>query len=92
MNPNYKGTFGVIAPYSKGFCDSCNRLRMSSTGNLHLCLFGEQGFSLRHLMQSESQREELKDTICNLLQKKKKQHFLHEGNSGGTPHLAAVGG
>ena len=27
INPSYKGKFGVIAPYSKDFCKSCNRLK-----------------------------------------------------------------
>ncbi|TQV87525.1 GTP 3',8-cyclase MoaA [Aliikangiella coralliicola] len=92
VHPDYQGTFGVIAPYSKDFCNTCNRLRVSSVGDFHLCLFGEHGFSVRHLLQSESQREELKQTLCRLLENKRKQHFLHDNNPGGTPHLASVGG
>lgn len=92
VHPDYAGTFGAIAPYSKDFCDSCNRLRVSSTGDFHLCLFGEQGFSIRHLLQSPNDKENLKQTLCQLLGKKRKQHFLHDGNTGGTPHLASVGG
>ncbi|WP_444994062.1 GTP 3',8-cyclase MoaA [Aliikangiella sp. IMCC44359] len=92
IHPDYNGSFGVIAPYAKDFCDSCNRLRVSSTGDFHLCLFGEHGFSVRHLLQSENQKAELKQTLCQLLGRKRKQHFLHDGNSGGTPNLASVGG
>ena len=92
VHPDYIGTFGVIAPYSKDFCDSCNRLRVSSTGDFHLCLFGEHGYSIRHLLQSPNDKENLKQTLCKLLGKKRKQHFLHDGNTGGTPHLASVGG
>jgi cyclic pyranopterin phosphate synthase len=43
-HPDYKGKVGLIMPYSKDFCNSCNRLRMSSSGKLHLCLFGYEGF------------------------------------------------
>jgi len=92
IHPEHQGSFGVIAPYAKDFCDSCNRLRVSSTGDFHLCLFGEHGYSIRHLLQNESQRETLKQTLCQILGKKRKQHFLHDGNPGGTPHLASVGG
>lgn len=91
-HPDYEGTFGVIAPYSRDFCDSCNRLRMSSTGDFHLCLFGEQGFSVRHLLQSEEQIEELKTTLCELLDHKRKSHFLHDNDTGITPNLSAIGG
>lgn len=92
IHPEYSGSFGIIAPYSKDFCNSCNRLRISSTGKFHLCLFGEQGYSLRHLLEDESQKEELKSFLCKKLLHKKKQHFLHQGNTGATPHLASVGG
>ncbi|WP_196137978.1 GTP 3',8-cyclase MoaA [Aliikangiella sp. G2MR2-5] len=92
VHPEHKGSFGIIAPYSKDFCDSCNRLRISSTGDFHLCLFGEQGFSIRHLLKTDEQKTELKETLCRLLGKKRKQHFLHDGDTGITPHLASVGG
>jgi cyclic pyranopterin phosphate synthase len=92
VHPEYEGSFGVIAPYSKDFCDSCNRLRMSSTGDFHLCLFGEKGFSVRNLMQSDSQREILKSQLCELLSKKRNQHFLHDNDTGITPNLSSIGG
>ena len=61
INPEYKGKFGIIAPYSKDFCKSCNRLRITSKGDLRLCLFGNTGISIRHLLQKDNQTEELKD-------------------------------
>ena len=92
VHPDYQGSFGVIAPYSKHFCDTCNRLRMSSIGEFHLCLFGEEGFSVRDLMQSAAQKEILKSTLCQILTKKRKQHFLHDNNTGVTPNLSSIGG
>ena len=86
------GTIGLIAPYSKDFCKTCNRLRVSAKGNLHLCLFGEGGYALRPLLQSDEQCEELQDKIMSLMNYKKSSHFLHDGNTGATPHLASIGG
>lgn len=86
------GTIGLIAPYSKDFCKSCNRLRLSAKGNLHLCLFGEGGYSLRPWLQEDDQCEELQDKIMNLMNYKKSTHFLHDGLTGATPHLASIGG
>jgi cyclic pyranopterin phosphate synthase len=86
------GTIGLIAPYSKDFCKSCNRLRMSAKGMLHLCLFGEGGYSLRHLLQSDDQQEELQEKIMGLMNFKKSAHFLHDNNSGVRDHLASIGG
>ena len=71
LNPKFKGKFGVIAPYSKDFCKSCNRLRITAKGDLRLCLFGNTGINIRHLMQTDSQIEELKDLILKQLNFKK---------------------
>ncbi len=87
-----KGSIGLIAPYSKDFCASCNRLRISAKGDLHLCLFGEGGYSLRDLLQSDDQCEELQEKIMSLMNFKKSTHFLHDGNSGTRTHLASIGG
>lgn len=92
IHADYKGSFGIIAPYSDDFCDSCNRLRMSSTGDFHLCLFGDKGYSVRDLMQSVEQKDVLKSTLCQLLTKKRKQHFLHDSDTGITPNLSSIGG
>lgn len=86
------GTIGLIAPYSKDFCKSCNRLRMSAKGALHLCLFGEGGYSVRHLLQTDDQQEELQEKIMDLMSFKKSAHFLHDNNSGVRDHLASIGG
>ena len=89
---DYSGKIGFIAPYSKDFCKGCNRLRMTSTGDLRLCLFGESGISLRHLLQKDEQKEQLKELVLEQLQYKRSTHFLNDGNTGITPNLASVGG
>ena len=54
-HPDYAGEIGLIMPYEKDFCATCNRLRVSSVGKLHLCLFGEGGVDLRDLMAEDQQ-------------------------------------
>jgi len=92
FHPEYQGEIGLIMPYSKDFCKSCNRLRVSSTGRLHLCLFGEEGVDLRDLLASSADKERLKERILESLKSKKVSHYLGLGESGGTPHLASIGG
>lgn len=86
------GRIGIIAPYSKDFCASCNRLRVSATGKLHLCLFGDAGIDLRPLLQQDGQIDELVQRLQQLVATKAPAHLLHQGNSGSTPHLASIGG
>ena len=92
INPSYKGKFGVIAPYSKDFCKSCNRLRITARGDLRLCLFGTTGISIRHLLQKDDQLEELKDLISKQLNFKKESHYLELGETGLMTNLSTTGG
>ena len=92
INPEYKGKFGIIAPYSKDFCRSCNRLRITSRGDLRLCLFGNTGISIRHLLQKDDQIDELQDLIMGQMRFKKESHYLELGETGLTKNLSTTGG
>lgn len=92
VHPDYRGSVGLIMPYEQDFCQSCNRLRVSALGKLHLCLFGEQGVELRDLMQQDGNQEQLIERIRCALADKAETHLLHDGNTGMTPHLASIGG
>ena len=92
INPKFKGKFGIIAPYSKDFCKSCNRLRITSRGDLRLCLFGNTGINLRHLLKEDNQIDELKNLILKQMQFKKESHYLELGDTGSTKNLSKTGG
>ena len=91
QHPDYAGRIGLIMPYSKDFCDSCNRLRISATGKLHLCLFAEEGFDLRSEIAAGDSLA-VQEKLRRLLVNKDVSHWLHEGKTGATKHLAMLGG
>jgi cyclic pyranopterin phosphate synthase len=91
VHPDYAGRIGLIAPYAPGFCDSCNRLRITAKGALRLCLFGELGVNLRDLLV-RGEEEALQARIEAALVGKPAGHRLHENNSGDTRQLAQFGG
>lgn len=91
VHPDYQGRIGLIAPYAAGFCDSCNRLRLTSRGQLRLCLFGELGVDLRDLLTGDDP-ERLQDRIQKALGAKPAAHRLRENISGDTRQLAQFGG
>ena len=91
-HPDYMGEIGLIMPYEKNFCASCNRLRVSAKGKLHLCLFGEEGIELRDLLRSDDQQSILQARIFCALQGKLEHHYLHQGDTGIRQHLASIGG
>lgn len=91
-HPDYAGRIGIIAPYSRDFCASCNRLRVTAQGDLRLCLFGNVGIPLRPLLQSDDLADELQASLLSQLGLKSLGHGLHQGETGLTPHLASIGG
>ena len=91
FHPDYQGKLGLIMPYSKDFCASCNRLRIAATGKLHLCLFAEQGLDIRPYLQANDQ-EGLQQELVRLLGDKQATHWLQDGYTGATKHLAMLGG
>ncbi|MWP49434.1 MULTISPECIES: GTP 3',8-cyclase MoaA [unclassified Gilliamella] len=89
---DYQGKIGLIMPYSKDFCNSCNRLRVSSIGRLHYCLFGDAAVDLRDLLQSSEQKQQLIERIFASLMIKPEKHLLHDHKVGIMPNLSYVGG
>jgi GTP 3',8-cyclase len=90
-HPDHTGRIGLIAPYAPGFCDSCNRLRVTARGQLRLCLFGELGVNLKDLLEKD-EPEALGARIQRALAGKPAGHRLHDANPGDTRRLAQFGG
>ena len=91
-HPDYLGRIGLIAPYAQGFCDGCNRLRVTARGRLRMCLFGQGELDLRDLLRGSLQKEELQTRILDTLIFKPKSHNLSENNPGNVLSLAQTGG
>ncbi|KAF3103995.1 hypothetical protein TWF102_003376 [Orbilia oligospora] len=51
--PGYKGKLGFITSMTHNFCGTCNRLRITSDGNIKVCLFDNAEVSLRDMMRKE---------------------------------------
>ena len=92
---DFVGRIGLIAPYGAGFCDSCNRLRVTAQGLLRLCLFGQGGVNLRDLLAAdagEGASDLLAGRIAQALTGKPLGHDLASGQAGDTRNLAQFGG
>lgn len=72
--PGHVGKVGFITSMTNHFCGSCNRLRVTSDGNLKVCLFGNAEVSLRDAMRSSTDDANLLKIISAAVKRKKKQH------------------
>lgn len=88
---DYVGKIGLIEPYAPQFCDSCNRLRVSSQGKVHLCLFDNGSYDMREFLAS-GDVDGLITALQNLMPIKPEHHLLEENNSGIMANLSMVGG
>nr|WP_315042299.1 GTP 3',8-cyclase MoaA [uncultured Moraxella sp.] len=88
---DYVGKIGLIEPYAPQFCDSCNRLRVSSQGKVHLCLFDQLNYDVREFLTS-GDTAGLVMALQSLMPIKPEHHFLTDNNSGIMANLSMVGG
>ncbi len=63
--PGYRGSFGIIPSFSRTFCGTCNRIRLSATGELRTCLYGAPAANLRDVLRQGATSHELENVIIN---------------------------
>jgi len=74
--PGYKGRVGLINPISCSFCSNCNRVRLTSTGNLKLCLHSDVEYDLKKYAYDKVKLEE---KLLEIIKEKPKEHKLNQG-------------
>ncbi|MBT3045347.1 MAG: GTP 3',8-cyclase MoaA [Candidatus Thiodiazotropha sp.] len=83
---------GFITPQSQHFCDTCNRVRVSVSGDLHLCLGQEEKLELRPLMRSGATDEAIQQAIRDAIARKPQRHHFHEAPTAIIRPMSALGG
>jgi cyclic pyranopterin phosphate synthase len=68
--PDGPGRVGFIASLSNPFCETCSRLRLSSTGTLHSCLFSTDGVHLLPVLRNGGTDEDIARKIMQSLNEK----------------------
>jgi cyclic pyranopterin phosphate synthase len=86
------GTVGFITPLSHTFCADCNRLRLTSRGELRLCLFADRSYPLRPLLAAADPDAALDAEILRVLQEKPAEHNLARGDYGNLMSFMQIGG
>ncbi|GKT53676.1 molybdenum cofactor biosynthesis protein 1 B [Colletotrichum tofieldiae] len=59
--PGFAGRIGFITSMTHNFCGTCNRLRITSDGNLKVCLFGNTEVSLRDILRKSNNGDPIDD-------------------------------
>ena len=67
--PGFAGRIGFITSMTHNFCGTCNRLRITSDGNLKVCLFGNAEVSLRDILRKSNGGEPIDEAAFEAVKK-----------------------
>jgi cyclic pyranopterin phosphate synthase len=78
--PGHQGSIGVIAAYSRTFCGTCNRIRITPQGMLKTCLYDDGVFNVKNIMRAGATDEQLRTTFQEAIGSRAKNGFEAEQN------------
>ncbi|MEX0274512.1 MAG: GTP 3',8-cyclase MoaA [Flavobacteriaceae bacterium] len=76
--PGHTGSIGIIAAFTRTFCNTCNRLRISPKGDIKTCLYDGGVFNIRDFMRNGATDKALLEKFRQLIRLKPKDGFAAE--------------
>ena len=90
------GRLGLITPLTGNFCDGCNRVRVTATGQMYPCLGGMEQIDLRAAMRGDDPDSALSEALDRAMRIKPARHNFEIDRPGAAPalarHMSATGG
>jgi molybdenum cofactor biosynthesis enzyme MoaA len=92
--PGHTGTIGVIPAYTRSFCGTCNRIRLTPEGMIKTCLYGNGAPNVRDLVRSGFADKEIENELRIAIAGRAKTGWEAEQNSkkNWQPSMATIGG
>ena len=90
--PGAQGTIGFISSISDPFCATCNRMRLTADGRLHLCLLRDNEVDLREPLRSGASDEEIEQRVRMAIWEKPWGHGLPQGVRPTVRGMSQLGG
>jgi cyclic pyranopterin phosphate synthase len=92
--PGYKGNLGIIQGYSRLFCKTCNKVRITPTGMLKTCLYDNGALDLKMLLRNGADDHEIRDAISACVQNRFINGHVAErfAKRSTEPSMAMIGG
>ncbi len=72
--PGFTGRLGIIPAMSHSFCAACNRIRLTATGELKLCLFYDTGMALKPLLRGGASDGDIRAAVLGAVAQKPARH------------------
>lgn len=90
----HEGSFGLIPSFSRTFCGSCNRLRITATGDVITCLYGKPVINLREYMRNNNAEANIKEAIVTAVGSRARTGFEAQQRHAGVfdNSMTSIGG
>lgn len=88
----HQGHVGVIPAYSRTFCGSCNRIRITPTGGFKTCLYGKDAINVRDLLRQGATDEYLIQHVQQAIHHRFGNGFEAEADNEKMVSMSAIGG
>jgi cyclic pyranopterin phosphate synthase len=89
---NRRGSFGIIPSFSRTFCGTCNRIRVSAKGELQTCLYTNESVSFKKLLQQTPHPDLIKPFILKAIHNRFKDGFEAEEKNEYKKSMSLIGG
>ncbi|MGC4020541.1 MAG: GTP 3',8-cyclase MoaA [Cyclobacteriaceae bacterium] len=93
--PGFKGNIGIIAAFSRTFCGSCNRIRITAQGILKTCLYDDGALNIKDLIRSAKSDLEIKEELIESFEHRPKDGMeaeAHRNKKLITESMSTIGG
>ena len=91
--PGHKGSIGIIAAFSRTFCGTCNRIRLTAQGTLKTCLYDEGVLDVKKLLRSGMSNEDMTYTLGTAFSSRPANGFEAEQKAKGIhASMSTIGG
>ncbi|HEY8782332.1 MAG TPA: GTP 3',8-cyclase MoaA [Mucilaginibacter sp.] len=94
--PGHKGSIGIIAAYSRTFCGTCNRIRITPLGELKTCLYDHGVLNIKDLVRQGVNEDDLSKILLTAFSNRAKDGWeaerLRTEKTGVHESMATIGG
>jgi len=93
--PGHKGTFGIIAAYTRSFCGTCNRIRITPEGILKTCLYDGGVMNIKQLINEDRTDDAIRQSLISAINHRARDGWEVEkqrGKGAVRESMATIGG
>jgi molybdenum cofactor biosynthesis protein A len=90
--PGHKGSIGIIAAYTRSFCGTCNRIRITPQGMIKTCLYDGGVLNIKDMVRDGKDDTQIQNNLITAINKRAKDGWEAEKNNLVHESMSSIGG